>query len=477
MMFGKKIIGAIGAVLAASSAADQTTAGGETSVPRTSLVEIANRAWAAMKRLIAEMDDGIPRSAHITMALCGIMVVAFILWATLSTLDVVSMVTGEVAPSTQVKSIQHLEGGIVREILVKEGDAIKQDQPLIALEPTVSGADVGELKVRLAALTGDLARLEALGRGVDAPYFEPEFVRNNPELIQQSLKRFLSQKSRHENEIKRQEEIISQKQHEIREITSRIASSRQGLKLVREQITISDALLVDQLTNRFQHLDLLKEAQRLQGAIETDSAALEKTQSAIKESEAELAKIKNIFSEEIQKSRDEARLSHDELSQRLRKFEDNLKRTIVRSPVDGIVKTLKVSTVGGVLRPGELLADIVPAEDHLVIEAKLPTSDIGHVAVGQLAVVRLATADAMRYGNLNGNVIHVSADALVTPDGRPFYKVRIATERDHFKQGKFRYNLVPGMQVVASIQIGTRTVLEYLIDPVRYALGNAAQER
>ena len=253
-------------------------------------VSWARSVGAALARTIAEMDDGIPRSAHVTVALCGIMVVAFFLWATLSRLDVVSMVTGEVAPSSQIKSVQHLEGGIVREILVKEGEAIKQDQPLIALEPTVSGADVGELRVRLAALTADIARLEALSRWSDAPSLDPEFARNNPELAEQSLKRFESQKRRHESEVRRQEEIVLQRRHEIREIKSRIDNSKKGLTLVREQIAISDALVVDQLSNRFQHLDLLKEAQRLQGAIETDSAGLEKTQSAIKEAEAELEK-------------------------------------------------------------------------------------------------------------------------------------------------------------------------------------------
>ena len=435
------------------------------------------RGWAAWARISAELEDGIPRSAHVTIGLCGAMVVAFALWATLSTLDVVSMVTGEVIPSSQVKSIQHLEGGIVREIFVKEGEAVKQDQPLVALEPTVSGADVGELKVRLTSLGADLARLDALSRGRAQPSFAPEFVRDHPELARQSRMRFESQKTRHESEVKRQEEIIAQRMHEIREITSRIASSKQGLKLVREQIAISESLLVDQIASRFQHLDLLKEAQKLQGAIESDSAGLEKTQSALKEAQAEFSKIKSAFSEEIQKSHDEARLSFDELSQRLRKFEDSLKRPIVRSPVDGVVKTLKVATVGGVLRPGELLADIVPADDHLVIEAKLPTSDIGYVVVGQTAIVKLATSDAIRYGNLKGSVIVVSPDALVTSDGRPFYKVRIATERDHFQQGQYKYTLVPGMQVVASVQIGTRTVLEYLIDPVRYSMGQAAQER
>lgn len=435
------------------------------------------RTWLKTARVFWDTGDDVPGSAHLTVALCGVMVVSFGVWASFSTLDVVSMVTGEVIPASQVKTIQHLEGGIVREILVKEGNPVKLGQPLIVLEPTVSGADVGELRARLSSLSADIARLDALSQGLPRPVFPKGYAEEHPELARQALKRFETQLRRHESEIKRQQEIIAQRQHEIREITTRIENSRLGLKLVREQITISESLLVDNLTNRFQHLDLLKEAQRLQGAMETDSAALERTKSALMEARAELGKIKSIFNEEIQKSLDEARLSHKELSQRLQKFEDSLKRTIVRSPVDGVVKTLKVVTVGGVVRPGEPLVDIVPAGDHLVVEGKLPTRDIGHVAVGQVAVVKLATPDAIRFGSLKGNVINVSPDALITSDGKPFYKVRIATEQDYFQQGEYRYNLIPGLQVLASIQTGKRTVLEYIIDPVRYSMGHAAQER
>jgi adhesin transport system membrane fusion protein len=440
--------------------------------------DLLRRAWLKATRVFRNTGDDVPGSAHLTVALCGVMVISFGAWASFSTLDVVSMVTGEVIPASQVKTIQHLEGGIVREILIKEGNPVKLGQPLIVLEPTVSSADVGELKARLSSLSADIARLDALSQGLPKPTFPKGFAEEHPELARQALKRFETQLQRHRSEVKRQEEIIAQRQYEIREITTRIENSRLGLKLVREQITISESLLADNLTNRFQHLDLLKEAQRLQGAMETDSAALERTKAALMEARAELGKIRSIFNEEIQKSLDEARLSHRELSQRLQKFEDSLKRTIVRSPVDGVVKTLKVVTIGGVVRPGEPLADIVPAGDHLVVEAKLPTRDIGHVAVGQAAVVKLATPDAIRYGNLKGNVINVSPDALVTSDGKmTFYKVRIATEQDFFQHGEYRYNLIPGLQVVASIQTGKRTVLEYIVDPVRYSMGHAAQER
>ncbi|MDD9877897.1 MAG: HlyD family type I secretion periplasmic adaptor subunit [Magnetovibrio sp.] len=421
--------------------------------------------------------SGIPFSAHMTFVLCGLMVVAFAVWSSVSTLDIVSMATGEVIPSTQVKTVQHLEGGIIRKVLVREGEQIKRGQSLLTLEPTASQADVDELRVRLRSLSADLARLEALTKGLAAPIFPEKLVAGDPVLVRQSITRFDVRRRRHQGEVRRQEAAVAQRQQEIAEITTRISSSRQSLKLVNEQIKISEELMKDNLTNRFQHLDLLKESRRLSGGVATDQAALARARSALAEARAELENIRNAFDEDNQTALDEARLNYAELNQRVRKFEDSLKRTTVRSPVDGVVKTLHVFTVGGVVRPGDPIAEIVPAGDRLIVEAKLPTQDIGYVAAGQLAVVKLASADAMRFGGLNGTVINVSPDTLISPEGDPFYKVRIETEKGYFARGDIKYNLFPGMQVMASIHTGERTVLQYLIDPIRYSMGNAAQER
>jgi adhesin transport system membrane fusion protein len=142
-----------------------------------------------------------------------------------------------------------------------------------------------------------------------------------------------------------------------------------------------------------------------------------------------------------------------------------------------VIKTLHVVTVGGVIRPGDPIADVVPAGDRLIIEAKLPTGDIGYVAMGQMAVVKLASADAMRFGGLNGTVVSISPDTLMTPDGMPFYKVRIVTDKGYFERGDTKYNLFPGMQTAVSIITGDRTVLEYILGPILSSLSDANKER
>jgi adhesin transport system membrane fusion protein len=424
-----------------------------------------------------EASEKISPTTHSVFALCAVLIISFVIWANYSTLDIVSMTTGEVIPSTQVKTIQHLEGGIVREILVREGGQVKQGDTLVILEPAASGADVGELSVRLNSLRGDIARLEALVKGLDKPVFPEDLVAANPVIVAQSQRRFTTLRQRYRSEVAQQMQTASQRRLEINEIKTRIRTGRSNLKLVGEQISISEALLRDNLSNRFKHLDLLKEASQLAGGIEQDQAGLPRADAALKGAQAGLESITSNFNEDNQRGLDEAYLNFAELNQRVQKFQDSLTRTVVRSPVDGTVKTIYVFTIGGVLKPGDPVADIVPTGDRLIIEAKLPTQDIGYIHVGQKVKVNLASADAARFGALKGEVVQVSPDALITPEGMPFYKVRIVTESDRFERGSLKYALFPGMQVAANIQTGTRTVFEYLTDRYWVAVDTALQER
>lgn len=422
-------------------------------------------------------SEKISLATHSTFWIAALAVVIFTIWASISTLDIVSVAVGEVIPSSQVKTVQHLEGGIVREIMVREGSEVKAGQPLIELEPTVSNADVAELRVRLTSLETDIAQFEALSEGKDAPTFSEDIKARYPDLVAQAQKRFETRLARHNGNLNSQKQTVLQRRQEINEIKQRIIGSQKSLALVSEQVGMSKELLAKNLVNRFRHLDLLKEERTLQSTVEADQAALLRAESALSEQQAELASIQTIFADEVQKSLETARLQSRELSERITKFEDSLSRTIVRSPVDGVVKTMHVVTVGGVVRPGDPVVDVVPVGDKLVVEGKLPTQDIGYVTSGQAAVVKLASSDAIRFGKLDGRVIEVSPDTLMSPEGVPFYRVRIEIEKSYFENGELRYELFPGMQVIASIQTGERTVLEYILDPLRHRLSNAFQER
>jgi adhesin transport system membrane fusion protein len=422
-------------------------------------------------------EEDVQKTTHLFLGLCVLLCASFFVWASVGKLDIVSMATGEVIPSSQVKSIQHLEGGIVRKIAVREGDHVKKGQPLVILEPTASGADVGELQVRLNSLRVTIASLESEAAGLKKPVFPEDLSKSQPLLIKQALEQFDKRKRQRLSDVTSYKEVVLQRWQNIKETSARIKNQRRSYSLLKEQIKISEDLLKDDLTNRYNHLNLLRDGSRMRGKVEEDVAALQRNKSALKEAQAKLENIKNEQAVGIGKKLEETRLNYNELLQRILKFEDNLSRTVLRSPVNGVVKTLYVVTIGGVLKPGFTVVDIVPGGDRLIIEAKLPTQDIGYVRRGQQALVMLASADAMRFGNLTGKVVRVSPDTLVTNEGMPFYKVRIETEQDHFQRGKLKYQLFPGMQVMTNIQTGQRTVLEYIFDPFLRSFNDAMLER
>ncbi len=414
---------------------------------------------------------------HVFLMLCLALVGAFGAWAWYGRLDVVATALGAVIPSTQVKSVQHLEGGIVRRILVKEGDRVANGQALIELEPVRSGADVGELEGRIEALRVDIARLEAEAADVERVDFPADVAKKRPKLVSRADALFATRRSRFANSLVGAAEQVRQRQRSVEEIGVAIQNNRERLKLLREQIVISENLVKDQLSNRMQHLTLLRKESELKGKIAIDSKALPRVRAEIAEAKALMAEMRDNYFAKVREELDVRRREFEQTQKRLSKFADSLRRTVLRSPVDGVVKTLYVVTVGGVIGPGGTVADVVPAGDRLIIEARLPTQDVGYVHPGQPVLVRLASPDAMRFGNIEGEVVHVSPDTVQSKDGAPFYKVRVATSDDRFRRGEVSYNLLPGVQVFCAIITGERSVLSYLLDPFLGAAQTALRER
>lgn len=442
----------------------------------------------------------VDKTTKIFFYLCVAFCVSFFVWASVCSLDIVSNALGEVIPSSKVKRIQHLEGGIVQAINVREGDRVIAGQPLIELEATASDSTVEEINVRVNSLKTEISRLEAESRwfedgegnatressapiqfNVDAndvePVFATELSAQFPELITQARALYDARRDRFLNELNSQREKIKQREQDIKEIQVRMRNSRQNLKYVREQIEISEDLLKDKLTSRYKHLGFLKEESTLLSKIQEDTAALSRSKSALAAAKDALEQIYNSYHEDVQESLRKARRELLEFSQRLRKTSDSLDRTVIRAPGDGIIKSIYVRGVGEVVQPGMTVLDIVPAGDKLVVEAHLALGDIGYVQPGQPATVRLPTGDARMFGSLGGVVKTISPDAITVPEEGTFYKVLIETDSDRFERNGRKYQLYPGMRLLVGIKTGERTVMEYLLYPYFDTLYHGFQER
>ena len=373
------------------------------------------------------------------------------LWMFLFNIDIISNAEGQVIPAGDVKTIQHLEGGIIDQILVKESDIVKKDDPLVILAATASEVDVDETQVQIDAKNIESIRLEAEINNFDVPIFDDSLVNDRPELVNKSLELFVSRKNKLEGDIKK--------------VSAEIAQHQTAIDILIKQTEMSEQLLVEGIITEFAHYDLLKELNAAKGALET---SLEEKENITKQ-----------FVESARNARQVAQREISELNETIKALKDNLERTVITAPVDGVVKNLFFVTIGGVIRPGEAILDIVPTKDNLIVEARLQESDIGFVKPGQSAVVKLSSADAVNFGQIEGIVDRISPDTEQDENDNRivFYNIFVELDQNYFESKEKIYYLVPGVKVTASIQIGERTLANYLLSPFIGSLGRSFQER
>tara|TARA_Y100000816_G_scaffold214505_1_gene159746 strand:+ start:249 stop:1457 length:1209 start_codon:yes stop_codon:yes gene_type:complete len=372
-------------------------------------------------------------------------------WMFLFNIDIISNAEGQVIPAGDVKTIQHLEGGIIDQILVKESDTVKAGESLVILAATASEVDVDEAQVQIDSKTIQSIRLEAEINNFDIPVFPDELVNKRQELVNKSLELFISRKDKIEGDIK--------------EVTASIIQHQTAIDILIKQTDMSQQLLDEGIITEFAHLDLLKELNAAKGTLE---AAIEEKDNITKE-----------FIEDARNQRQVAQREISELNETIKALKDNLERTVITAPVDGVVKNLFFVTIGGVIRPGEPILDIVPTKDNLIVEARLQESDIGFVKPGQSAIVKLSSSDAVNFGQINGVVDRISPDTEQDENDNRivFYNIFVELDQNYFESKEKTYYLVPGVKVTASIQIGERTLANYLLSPFIGSLGQSFQER
>ncbi|MBK4721014.1 HlyD family type I secretion periplasmic adaptor subunit [Azospirillum sp. YIM DDC1] len=398
-------------------------------------------------------------------------------WAAIAELNVSSSAPGDVVPLSYNQSVQHFEGGIVRDILVQEGDSVTADQALVELDQTKIRADLEELKLRLGSLSADTARLEAEVGRREAIIFPERLLRERPDLVTQTRDLFRARRDRLASDLDIQRQDIAQREQQAAAVRARIGGSQVAQGLIREQLSISETLLKREITNRMKHLELLRDDARVSSAIAEDRATLAQAEAALAEARSKLVWIGRKYEEESRNALDEARRNHDELSQRLTRYQDSLDRSSLRAPMDGIVKTLAVSTKGAVVKAGETVVELVPRDGKLVVDARLPVQDIGYVRPDQPVVVTLAGGDASRFGHIEGRVRTISPDTLLDANKQSYYKVRVELPVTRFDYGGKTYELFPGVRVTCSILTGRRTILDYVFSPVLNGLQHAMQEQ
>jgi membrane fusion protein, adhesin transport system len=422
-------------------------------------------------------DTSLSRLSHLLFVLVVLMCTGFISWAYYGELDIVSVADGQVIPTGKIRHIQHFEGGIIQQINVREGDEVTAGQPLIELEQIRSGASLEEIQMRINALTIDIIRYTAMINDQVQLTFPQDIEQSHPGLVKEAKNLFSAHKDNVQSKIEKLNNVVDQKKQRIKTIASDLKNKQQQLPLLEEQLALSEELLSDNLTTRYKHLEIMRHFKEIEGSIQNNMSALIEAEHALKETQANLKEVVYSFKEEATEKLKKATQELKEFSVRMKKFEDTMYKTVIRSPINGVVKKLYLVTIGGVIKPGDTIAAIVPSEERLIIEAHLPISDIGYVRKNQAVFLQLPTADARKYGKLPGKVINISPDTFTDQNRRTFYNILIESEHNYFASGDQKHKLYPGMKLIAFIHIGNRTVLEYLLDPLTNTLSFSLQER
>lgn len=401
---------------------------------------------------------------------------AFVAWSLVARLDEVAVATGEVVPEGKVKVVQHLEGGIIDHIFVTEGSPVREGEPLIRLDLATSGVNRNELQARLDGEMLRRARLVAEVGGAPAALPEDAASRH-PQLAAAEEDAHRSRLSALASTQAVLSEQARQKQLEVQELEARRRTIANNLALARERLQMSESLLADGLTARMEHLQLRAEVESLDGELRGLGQAISRARVAVTEVEKRLKEGEVRFRREAQEQLEQTEHAIARLKELLAEATDQRRRAEIRSPIAGIVKKLRYNTLGGVVKPGEPIMEIVPSDDKLVVEAKLDPIDRGYVRAGQRAVVKVSTYDFVRYGGLDGAVIHVAPDSSTDASGHIYFEVIVATDRDHLDGEVQPLPISPGMQASVDIHTGAKTVMQYLIKPVLKLRHEAFRER
>ncbi len=429
-----------------------------------------------MSSVSEAMLEQTPKGAQLLLWALLAFILLAIIWANWASLDEISRGDGEIIPSKQLQVVQNLEGGIVSEILVAEGDIVEKGQVLLRIDDTRFASTFKESKVREIELQAKAARLHA--EAERQPFTAPaNFPEEYAAMLAQEQTLYIARK----NELAASQAVlqqqIEQKKQELLQAESKRTQLSRSLSLLQKELKITEPLLAEGVISEVEFLRLKRQVNDLAGEMDSIRLSMPIINSTLSEAEKKLAEVEVQFISQARSELNETLSEASRLKETLSGMQDRITRTEVRSPIKGTVKQLLINTVEGVVQPGDELVNIVPWEDTLLVEAKLKPSDIASVKVNQSAVVKVSAYDFSIYGGVGASVIFVSPSTILDDKGEPHYIVRLKTDKPYIGKDETRLPLMTGMTVSVDILTGKKTVMDYLLKPILKARNKALTER
>ncbi|MCJ8168820.1 HlyD family type I secretion periplasmic adaptor subunit [Atopomonas sediminilitoris] len=421
------------------------------------------------------LEEQAPIAARLLLWTLLALLIGGISWAYFAKLEEITRGEGKAIPSSKIQKIQNLEGGIVAEIFVREGQVVDAGQTLLRLDATRYVSNQYETEGDRMALLATVTRLRAEVNGVDLT-FTDEFDAF-PRIAADELALYQSRQARLQGEVRILEEQKRQKQQELAEFEAKSKQYRSSVGLLQRELNMSAPLVKSGAMSEVEILRLRRSLVDSQGQLDAARLAIPRAQSAIEEIERRIEDSRLSFRTDALRELNEARTELSKTTASMSAIDDRVSRTTVTSPVRGIVKQLLVNTIGGVVQPGSDLLEIVPLDDKLLVEAQIRPQDIAFLHPGQNAMVKFTAYDYTIYGGLKAHLEHISADTITDQEGNSFYLIRLRTERNHLGREDNPLLIIPGMVASVDIITGEKSVLDYLLKPVLKARSEAMRER
>lgn len=424
----------------------------------------------------AAMLEQPPLLSHAILWLSVLVIVTAIVWANFADIDQVARADGRVIPSSQVQIVQNLEGGILAEVLVSAGDKVTAGQTLIRVDDTRFASSYNEGLFSADALQARIARLEAEINGDN--FTAPEAA--NEETLPLYLQEIRLFQSR-QDELTTALEILNQQLNQHKQALAELRAEQNKLELnadlARQELDLTRPLVDTGAVSKVELLRLQVAVNESIGRLKVNELAIPRAEAVIKEAENKLEERRRQFLTETQAELNQAETELSLLSISNVALKDRVSRTEVRSPVDGTVKQVLVNTVGSVIQPGMDLVEIVPGNDSLTIEAKVRPADIAFIRPGQAATVKLTAYDFAIYGGLPATLERISADSITDERGEHFFEIRVQTEQNFLGEADNPLPIMPGMIASVDIITGKKTVMDYLLNPLKRAQETALSEQ
>lgn len=430
-------------------------------------------------RLLAQSvvleEAGVPGLVRLTGFAIAAVVTAFVVWSAFTEVDEVANASGEVVPAGQLQAVQHLEGGIIADIGVADGDVVERGDILIRLDPAGATAELKQMRARLAGLVLQAERLRAFAeeREADFSIAGPDYADQAADQraifdIQTASRN--SQRAVLENQMQQRESAVAlfeEQEQTLKEV----------MDILKQELDIRRPLVAKGLTTRTEFLQVQREVTQAYGNYIQLQGEWQLAAKELAEARSRLAELETTLREQALSEMGGVSAELAQVREAVAKLEDRVNRLEIRAPVGGIVKGLQAHTVGGVLAPGAVVLEIVPMDGELVVETRVATTDVGHVEVGQPVTVKVLTYDYARYGGIPARLRSISASTFLDEEQTPYYKAVVELDRGYVGTDPARNLVLPGMTVQADIKTGRKTLLQYLLKPVYSSVNEAFRER